>query len=141
MSNPVGKPLRWKKGKDLQKEIDAYFLDCDTRKKPYTITGMASFLGVNRLTLLQYEKMLNGSSISDKAKEDLSDVICSAKAKIEAYYEEQGFLNPRASRIILFTLQNNFGWKDKKEVDVTGTDDKLKNLNEAELQAILDKLV
>ena len=54
--NPVGKPLLYKNNEQLQKDVDAYFEQCDIGQKPYTICGLANYLGMTRQTLLNYSK-------------------------------------------------------------------------------------
>ena len=69
----VGRPLLFKTPKELQEKIDEYFAHCDNRVKevynkelgdhimvsdpePYTMAGLAWFLGVDRQTILNYEE-------------------------------------------------------------------------------------
>jgi hypothetical protein len=114
-----GRPRKYPKLEDMQKKINEYFNYCDSKKeviatdnstkviaKPYTVTGLCLFLDITRDTLLEYEKL-----------EGFSDTIKKAKNKIENYVEENslvGKLNPTVS---IFNLKNNFGWKDRTEVE------------------------
>lgn len=75
-------------------------------QKPYKITDLAVFLGTNRQTLINYEE-----------RDEFLDTIKDAKAKIEAFWEDQ-LLGPHATGPI-FNLKNNFEWKDKSETDLT----------------------
>lgn len=72
--------------------------------KPYTITGMAVFLGTTRDILIAYEK-----------KKKFSNTIKVAKAKCHAYAEESLFIGKNPSGAI-FNLKNNYGWKDESKV-------------------------
>ena len=129
----MGRPLKFKTVQVLQEKIDAYFESCWedvpvmtargtylTRKnpetggeelvtirqqvKPYTITGLAVALGTTRETLLDYED-----------RDEYSDTIKMAKARIEQYAEEQLFKakNPAGA---IFNLINNYKrWSNKQE--------------------------
>lgn len=75
---------------------------------PYTISGLAVWLDCDRKTLLNYEE-----------KEKFFPTIKRAKTRIEASIEQgalMGIYNPTFS---IFNMKNNFGWKDKQEVDTT----------------------
>ena len=124
MDNPVGRPLLFDSPEQLQKKIDKYFADCDKgkqvkvydRKKqemttqflpiPYTVTGLALALGTSRQTLINYGK-----------REEFFDTIERAKLRCENYAELlllDGSVSPGGPQ---FSLKNNYGWKDKSEVD------------------------
>jgi DNA-packaging protein gp3 len=72
--------------------------------KPFTVSGLAVYLGTSRETLMNYEK-----------KEEYFDTIKAAKDRIYAYTEESLF-NSKATGPI-FSLKNNYGWVDKQEID------------------------
>lgn len=74
---------------------------------PFTVTGLANYLGTTRDLLLDYEE-----------KDEFSDTIKAAKGKIEQYVEEYLF-NGKNTTGAIFNLKNNYGWKDKTETDVT----------------------
>lgn len=117
-----GRPLLFKDKKSLQLAIDDYFNSCfekveiedrsgnikikNVQIKPFTIAGLAYALGTNRQTLLNYEK-----------KEQFFDTIKKAKCRVEANVEESLFQGKPVGAI--FNLKNNFGWKDKNEIDHT----------------------
>ena len=71
--------------------------------KPYTVTGLALALHTSRETLCNYEK-------TDK----FSETIKRAKLVIHNF-TEQGFIagtiSPSAA---IFSLKNNYGWKDEQ---------------------------
>lgn len=122
---PVGHPPFYEKVEDLQKVIDEFFKgvqgewDEDPASPTYgrcinppkghpTITGLALYLGFNsRQALLNYEH-----------KEEFNDAVKKAKLRIEMNYE-QALFNKNAAGPI-FALKN-FGWSDKKEIEVRGT--------------------
>jgi hypothetical protein len=120
----IGRPLKYKPDEFADK-IEQYFNWCDEQRtiiyndagqvvkvieKPYTVTGLCVYLGTTRETLREYMD-----------REEFVDAIKRAKARIENYVEEgslTGRLNVIAS---IFNLKNNFGWKDKQEVEVSGS--------------------
>lgn len=104
--NKGGRPKKYSETEVLEQKINEYFDMCEEKGKPYTITGLCLYLDVDRVTLLRYEE-----------KQEFCNTIKRAKNKIENYIEEHsitGDLNPTVS---IFNLKNNFGWKDKTEVD------------------------
>jgi hypothetical protein len=66
------------------------------------IVGLASHLGTNRQTLLNYEN-----------RDEFFDTIKNAKVKIEAY-AEQHLYTPKIAAGVIFNLKNNFSWKDEQ---------------------------
>lgn len=110
--HPGGRPLKFATPELLKAKIDAYFADCDEHTdsdgnptKPYTVAGLALWLNVDRLTLINYEK-----------RDEFFNTIKNAKLKIEQQLEEK--LHGSAVTGLIFNLKNNFGWKDKIEKDV-----------------------
>lgn len=106
-----GRPLKFESAEELQRKIDSYFLWCDIKEKPYTVSGLAVFLDTSRMVLIDYEKN-KGDAFSDTIKR--------AKAKIEAFAEEALF-SARNVAGVIFNLKNNHNWKDKSEVARTDT--------------------
>ena len=113
----TGRPLKYTSVKAMQKDIDKYFAECDENKKPYTISGLAYALGTNRQTLLNYEE-----------KDEFFDTIKKAKAKIEVVNEEQLYNKDVPTTGIIFNLRNNYGWKDKQEIEADVKVNKLEDL-------------
>ncbi len=98
--------LKFKNEKELKEAIDNYFIKCDEKEKPYTMTGLALSLGIDRTTLINYGK-----------KDLFSTLVKNAKAKVEEQLEESLYRLGNNSGVI-FNLKNNYGWKDKTEVEV-----------------------
>ena len=90
----------------MQDDIDKYFAECDEKEKPYTVSGLAYALDTNRQTLLNYEE-----------KEQFFDTIKRAKAKIELFNEEMLYNKDVSTTGVIFNLKNNYGWKDKQEIE------------------------
>jgi len=84
--------------------------------KPYTVTGLALFMEIDRDTLLNYEK-------NDK----FFGTIKEAKLKIHEYAEQYLFTGKNQTAAI-FNLKNNWGWKDKTETDINNPDGNLKTV-------------
>lgn len=70
-----------------------------------TLSGLANFLGMTRQTLYNYSKL-----------EEYQEVVAEAKSLIEQYNEEM-LMTGQGTNAIKFSLINNFGWKEKSEVD------------------------
>ena len=79
--------------------------------RPYTITGLALFLDMDRQTLLRYEK---------EYEDDFCYTIKKAKERVQEFVECCLFRKGITAGVI-FNLKNNFGWQDKQEIDTTST--------------------
>ena len=139
-SNPVGRPLIFKSPEDLEQKIEEYFTYCDNRirhvfdkksgsvievidPEPYTMSGLAYALGIDRDTLLNYSK-----------KEEFFGTLKKAKDKVHSDVERRLMeSNPTGA---IFNLKNNFGWKDRTEVEATVTDSRKEILKQYELGII-----
>ncbi len=141
-----GRPLKFASVGELERKIKAYFKYCDphvetvqvleypmiedrkgrmvedklaepkvvkrkrvSAQRPYTVTGLAAFLGTTRQTLLDYE-----------SRGEFSDAIKAAKVKIESFAEESLYTNKASVAGTIFSLANNFGWKNKVEQENSG---------------------
>lgn len=129
--NKGGRPLKFKTVEELQEKIEAYFKHCWRQKvdmwgnpifekdekgkktnkqvmeqwKPYTVAGLAVFLDCSEDVLLNYQMKKGFIGSIKKAKE----IIYSYKQ--EFLYSGK---NPTGA---IFDLKNNYGWKDKSEVE------------------------
>lgn len=141
MANPVGRPLAFKTVEELDQKIDEYFDWCDNRiqtvysKKsdgvievnnpaPYTMSGLASWLGIDRDTLLRYSK-----------KEDFYGTIKAAREKVHADVETRLMENNATGAI--FNLKNNFGWRDEKNIDLTSNGNTVGNIDSERAEQLL----
>jgi hypothetical protein len=116
--NKVGRPRKYTNVDELQELIDNYFKTCDEMHRPYTMTGLALFLDMDRRTLLRYEK---------EYTDEFCLTITRAKERVQEFVECCLFKKGIAQGVI-FNLKNNFGWEDKQEVDHTVTEIQ-KNMN------------
>lgn len=103
--NKGGRPRKYTDKEIFEKKIEEYFNDCDKKGKPYTMSGLAYSLGMDRRSLLNYSK-------DDK----FFPTIKIARDRVETYVEEQLYGNKQTAGVI-FSLKNNFGWKDKQEIE------------------------
>jgi len=124
--------MKFRTAEDLQAAIDSYFHWCDSQTaqipnkdgelitvpnpKPYTVSGLAVYLGTSRRVLLNYEKM--------EQKPEYVHAIKTAKQKIESFVEES-LWKPKIAPGVIFNLKNNFGWKDQQSVELTNPDGSL----------------
>lgn len=133
--NPVGRPLSYGTVGELEQAIKSYFDDCDphiqprmvengrndrgetiwikrevmTEQKPYTMSGLARHLGIDRKTLLNYSKI-----------EQFFPTISTARERVHEFAEGQ--LYTRNATGAAFSLKNNFDWRDRSEIDHTTKD-------------------
>ena len=112
-SHKVGRPRKFETVAELQQAIDGYFRECAQEQIPLTVTGLAIALDLTRQGLLYYE-----------GREEFCDAVKKAKSRVERWVEEQLY-NPKVRTIgPIFSLKNNFNdWKDKTEVEHSGTVD------------------
>lgn len=120
-----GRPKKYTEVDIMQQKIDLYFKICDKTDKPYTMSGMALALDMDRKSLLNYSK-------DDK----FFPTIKRAKARIEQQLEENLYRLGNNSGVI-FNLKNNFAWEDKQELSHSGSiSNPYANLDEAELRKL-----
>lgn len=124
MSEPVGRPLKYKTAEEMQASIDEYFEIHspipmkDASGKPYidnkgnemydlnppTLSGLALHLGfVNRASMYDYE--LRG---------EFSNTIKEARSRCEQWVESNGLKGNTPPAMAIFALKN-YGWTDKPE--------------------------
>lgn len=96
-----GTPLRNALGKEIKKRFFAV---------PPQITSLCLFLGIDRSTWQNY---------CDKEKNpDLAPICENVRLRIEAFLEEELTVRTKGIGGIIFNLQNNYGWRDKKEIEI-----------------------
>lgn len=95
---------KYKTEQQFQQAVDKYFVDCDKEGRPYTMSGLALALGIDRVTLVRYGD-----------KDLFAPLVKKAKARVEQQLEENLYRLGNNSGII-FNLKNNYGWRDQVEV-------------------------
>ena len=102
---------------DIENKVNDYFNYCNENSKPFTMSGLALFLDCSRTTLYNYEKeLVKFKEISEDDKLRILNSVKRAKRMVEAYQEEQLFLGKSPVGTI-FSLKNNFNWKDSQEIN------------------------
>jgi len=119
----AGRPLIFKSVKEVEKKIEEYFDYCDNRlvqgydnktneqfayisPEPYTMSGLAYYLGIDRKTLYNYS-----------TKDEYFPTIKRARDKVEMDIERRMNDKNAFTPGLIFNAKNNFDWKDKSEVD------------------------
>lgn len=100
----MARQKKYTDNKVLSNKVDEYFDQCDLKEKPYTMSGLALALDMDRRSLLNYSK-----------DEKFFPTIKKAKQKVEAQLEENALSNKSNSVFTIFNLKNNFDWKDRQE--------------------------
>lgn len=77
---------------------------------PPSISSMCLYLGIDRSTWQNYA--------DPELHPEMKSVTADARARIEAYLEEQLLTRDKGLQGIIFNLQNNYGWKQKQEVEL-----------------------
>lgn len=106
---PIGNQnaKKYKDEKELEQLINKYFEECDKKNKPYTMSGLAYALDIDRTTLINYGK-----------DELFSTLIKNAKKRVQKQMEENALMGKANATFSIFSLKNNYGWKDSVETKV-----------------------
>ena len=120
-----GHPPIFSSDKVLKAKIDEYFDYCDNRVKniyseklgdmsvpnpePYTMSGLAYWLEMDRQTLLNYSKT-----------EKFFGTIKRAKARVEHDIERRMNDKETFTPGLIFNAKNNFKWIEKNETEHSG---------------------
>jgi hypothetical protein len=107
----VNSRCKYKTPEELIEVITNYFNECDKCRKPYTISGLALYLGLTTETIRRYEK--------DYGNTEFAEIIKRAKQTVEVYTAEATFDNKRFQGA-KFNLENNFGWSSKQDTNLSG---------------------
>lgn len=101
----MARPKLYDNPEDMKAIIDKYFEECDEKEKPYTMSGLAYALDMDRRSLLNYSK-----------EEKFFPTIKKAREKVEQQLEENALMGKANSTFTIFNLKNNYGWRDTVEV-------------------------
>lgn len=99
---------RFKTLEELQEKINEYFDTMHKNRKPYTMSGLALWLGVTTETLRRWEK--------DYGDTVYTDIIKFAKQRVENYAEESLYDNKKVNGA-KFVLENYFDLAEKHSVN------------------------
>lgn len=77
---------------------------------PPSVSGLCLFLGIDRSTWNNY--------CNKEKHPEMKKTVSYVRMRMEAYLEEQLTTRQKNVQGIIFNLQNNYGWKDKKEVEL-----------------------
>ena len=113
----MARPKLYSSAEDMQKIIDEYFKVCDEKEKPYTMSGLAYALDMDRRSLLNYSK-----------DEHFFLTIKKAKERVEQQLEENALAGKANPTFTIFNLKNNFNWRDNVEVTDNRELDKVQEL-------------
>ena len=123
----VGRPKIFNDVKEVEEKINAYFNYCEEKEKPYTMSGLAYYLGIDRKTLINYSK-----------NEEYFHTIKKARDKVQMQLEENALSNKANPTFTIFNLKNNFDWKDSNEVktnvEITKVDELLNEIKNISLK-------
>lgn len=101
-----GRPRAFNSVEELESKINDYFEYCNKENKPYTMSGLAYYLDVDRKTIVNYTK-----------DEEYFPTIKKARDRVQMQLEENALMNISNSTFTIFNLKNNFDWKDRIETN------------------------
>ena len=123
----AGRPKKYTKVELMQQKIDRYFKKCDNEHEPYTITGLALALDLDRKSINNYAK-----------DSEFFPTIKKAKLRVENYLEKRLITSSSATGII-FNLKNNYDWTDKQQVEHSGNiNNPFEGLSTEELRQLIN---
>lgn len=119
-----GRPRKWPSVKAMEKAIEAYFAECDSRTvptvvgkgkdrvlidvpkpAPYIVQGLALYLDLTMEGLNEYQK-----------RPAYSEAIKKAKARIEVNKIQHLLDGDGYGPGYIFDLKNNYHWTDRQEI-------------------------
>ena len=123
----VGRPKIFNDVKEVEEKINAYFNYCEEKEKPYTMSGLAYYLGISRQTLVNYSN-----------QDQFFYTIKKARDRVQMQLEENALSNKANPTFTIFNLKNNFDWKDSNEVktnvEITKVDELLNEIKNSSLK-------
>ena len=114
----VGRPRAFKSVEEAEETINAYFNYCEEKEHPYTMSGLAYYLGISRQTLVNYSN-----------QDQFFDTIKKARDRVQMQLEENALSNKANPTFTIFNLKNNFDWKDKIEHSSSEVENINKNIS------------
>ena len=102
---PTGSP-HFETPEALLKAFKKYVANCEKKNKPLTISGFCNYIDSYKNLVNEYSK-----------KDAFSGTIKKIYSLVENDLEERALTNSVNPSVAIFSLKNNFGWKDKQEVE------------------------
>lgn len=101
-----GQP-KYKTAEELADKCGQYFEECEAQRRPMTMAGLRFFLG-----------LASGDALTGYANrgDDFKYVVELAKLRVESYLSDLVLTRKAATGGVVFTLKNNFGWKDRIDI-------------------------
>ena len=123
----LGRPKIFNDVKEVEEKINAYSNYCEEKEKPYTMSGLAYYLGISRQTLVNYSN-----------QDQFFDTIKKARDRVQMQLEENALSNKANPTFTIFNLKNNFDWEDSNEVktnvEITKVDELLNEIKNSSLK-------
>lgn len=114
----MARPKKYTK-KGLETAVEGYFASISggeaweaEYKRPPTVSGLCLYLGIDRSTWQNYA--------DPKLHPEFQEITAYAKTRMEAFLEEQLLTREKNVQGLIFNLQNNYGWREKREVELGG---------------------
>jgi hypothetical protein len=115
-----GAPLMYEdREEEMNRRIDEYFELCEEKEDAPTWEGVAISLGPTKQTLSEW--MHRNDHIGESTKR--------AKAYCEQWIAKKMIMGKIPPIGAIFTLKNNYGWKDQKDLDVTSKGQSIMGIN------------
>jgi len=108
VGNKGGRPLKYPDPAAFDKMVDDFFIDCDNTDHKPTIEHLAVYMGCNHETLNEYANR----------SEEFSAAVKKAKQRCLDWLIADG-LNARNPAMHIFLAKNNYGYRDKQEIEST----------------------
>lgn len=122
--------LKYKSEEELSKGIEEYFEDCKKREKPYTMSGLAVWLGITRQTLVNYSH-----------KDKFFPLIKKAKEKVQAQIEENTLDGTFNTTFAIFSLKANYKWDDGNKVEINVNKPRVEKVEDVVDNSNLEKVL
>lgn len=131
------RPARDEMGEKIQSDLGKEIL-LTIYIEPPTVTGLCRHLGIDRRTWSNYA--------DEEQYPEMREAVQYARDRMEEYLERELLTREKQVRGIIFNLQNNYGWRERQEVELGSEtrktmtaetltiEDKLRAIKEAQTQ-------
>lgn len=113
----VGRPRRWKTVDELEKAIEAYFLDAIANEQPLGILALCVHAKMSWDCFHDYER-----GDMDEYPDEFSGPLKAARLRIMAYAESNVYNHTAGATFMLTNLSRNLKnpWKNAQHQELTG---------------------